>query len=83
MLFNQRYGKFAFVLGVVFIAANILAGGLNFYLGSGGWNAVFDLKRDNILLWSLMFIPYYIATEFIPSITFAIVMQKYGEEMSR
>ena len=40
MLFNQRYGRFACALGVVFIIANVLAGGLNFYLGSGGWSPI-------------------------------------------
>ena len=35
--FNEQYGRYAFVLGVVFIVANVLAGSLNFYLGSGGW----------------------------------------------
>jgi len=81
MQFNQRYGRFAFALGIVFIIANVLAGGLNFYLGTGGWVPIEDLKaRKGPLLWDLIFIPFYLITEFAPSVVFAIVMQKYGEE---
>jgi hypothetical protein len=36
LAFNEQYGRYAFVLGVVFIIANIVAGSLNFYLGNGG-----------------------------------------------
>ena len=81
--FNQRYGRFAFALGVVFIIANVLAGSLNFYLGTGGWLPMQDLKMKNPLLWDLIFLPYYLITEFIPSVVFAVVMQKYGEEQVR
>lgn len=45
IMFNQRYGRFAFALGIVFIIANVLAGGLNFYLGSGGWEPINKLKQ--------------------------------------
>lgn len=81
--FNQRYGRFAFALGVVFIIANVLAGSLNFYLGTGGWLPMQDLKVKSPLLWDLIFLPYYLITEFIPSVVFAVVMQKYGEEQVR
>lgn len=81
LLFNQRYGRFAFALGLVFIISNVLAGALNFYLGSGGWVPIYELKETNVVIWSLLFIPFYILTEFVPAITFAIVMQKYGEEV--
>ena len=42
-----------------------------------------DLKMKNTLLWDLIFLPYYLITEFIPSVVFAVVMQKYGEEQVR
>ena len=29
--------------------------------------------------WCLIFVPYYSLTELAPAITFALVMQKYGE----
>jgi hypothetical protein len=80
MLFNQRYGKYACALGIVFIVSNVLAGGVNFYLGSGGWYPVKDLKDNKNSIWSILFIPYYILTEFLPSIVFAVVMEKYGQE---
>ena len=77
--FNEQYGRYAFVLGVVFIVANVLAGSLNFYLGSGGWANVVKLKHDSMFEWCLLFIPYYSITEFAPGVIFGIVMQKYWE----
>ena len=82
-MFNERYGRFAFALGVVFIFANVIAGSLNFYLGSGGWQPVYSLKERSIVIWSLIFVPYYIATEFVPAIVFAVVMTRYAEETNR
>ena len=79
IVYNQRYGRYAFILGAVFIGSNVLAGGLNFYLGSGGWEPVMNLKQDNIVVWCLIFVPYYALTEFTPAVMFALVMQKYGE----
>lgn len=78
--FNQRYGRFAFALGVVFIIANVMAGSLNFYLGSGGYESVRNMKYQNETMWSLIFIPFFIFTEFAPACVFAVVMDKYREE---
>jgi hypothetical protein len=77
IMFNENYGKHAFILGVVFIIANVVSGGVNFYIGSGGWEGIFEIKCTNQFVWCILFIPYYIITEFAPAITFAIVMQKY------
>ena len=77
IMFNENYGKHAFILGVVFIIANVVSGGVNFYIGSGGWQDIFDFKCTSPFVWCILFIPYYIITEFAPAITFAIVMQKY------
>lgn len=80
MAFNQRYGRFAFFLGLVFVIANVVAGSVNFYMGSGGYQGIMDMKVKNELMWSLIFVPFYILTEFLPAIVFAIVMEKYREE---
>ena len=77
IMFNENYGKHAFILGVVFIIANVVSGGVNFYVGSGGWESIFDIKCNSQFVWCILFIPYYMLTEFAPAITFAIVMQKY------
>ena len=37
IMFNQNYGKYAFILGVVFIVANVLSGSINFVIGSQGF----------------------------------------------
>lgn len=66
-------------MGIVFIVSNVLAGGLNFYLGNGGWQTLATMKLQNPTLWTILFLPYYGLTEFAPAITFAVVMQKYGE----
>ena len=79
IMFNQNYGKYSFVLGVVFVAANVLSGSINFVIGSQGFIAIQQWKNSNKVLWSLMFIPFYILTEFLPACTFALVMQKYHD----
>ena len=66
-------------LGILFICANIIAGSMNFYLGSGKIDTVDELKRDNVTVWSLIFVPFFVVTEYIPAIAFAFVMQKYSE----
>jgi hypothetical protein len=38
------------------------------------------MKWQNEAMWSLIFVPYYIITEFIPAAMFAVVMDKYREE---
>jgi len=38
------------------------------------------MKKKTAILWDLVFVPFYLLTEFIPAIVFAIVMEKYGEE---
>jgi hypothetical protein len=40
MSFNALYGRFAMLLGIIFIIANVLAASMNFYLGSGGTDKV-------------------------------------------
>lgn len=45
MQFNQAYGRYAFVLGLVFFVSNVVSGGTNFYLGSGGWETVVLMKE--------------------------------------
>ncbi len=48
ILFNRVYGRYAFALGVVFVVSNVLAGALNFYVGSdGAWDSLQNLKRDS------------------------------------
>ncbi len=57
----------------------MISGGLNFYFGSGGYETVYDLKCNNVFVWCILFVPFYILTEFAPAISFALVMQKYNE----
>ena len=60
--------------------ANVTAGSVNFYMGSGGYDGIREMKVKNELMWSLIFVPFYILTEFLPAAVFAIVMDKYREE---
>ena len=41
------------------------------------------MKSESPVLWCAIFIPYYIGTEFVPAIMFALVMEKYGEVANR
>jgi membrane protein YqaA with SNARE-associated domain len=78
-LFDRRYGTYALILGIIFIVANIIGGSFNFYLGNDGSDRMESLKEESIALWTLIYLPYYIATEYIPALGFALVMRKYGE----
>ena len=77
IMFNRSYGRYAFVLGIVFIVANVLSGSINFVIGSKGFYSIQQWKKDNLFLWCLCFIPFYALTEFLPACTFALVMHKY------
>lgn len=79
MAYNRNYGKQAMLLGIFFIFANVIAGSMNFYLGSGNIETIDNLKADNITIWILIFIPYFLLTEYLPAVAFAFVMQKYSE----
>jgi hypothetical protein len=37
------------------------------------------MRLDHPFWWAALFIPYYSVSEFLPAITFAVVMEKYGE----
>jgi len=79
IVYSREYGRSAFVLGLVFIGSNIFAGSFNFYIGGMKLTDYLSLKSETPGLWCLMFIPYYILTEFLPAAIFAITMFKYGE----
>jgi hypothetical protein len=79
MMFNNRYGRFALLLGIIFILANVMAASMNFYLGSGGIIDVDDLKKSSVAIWSIIFVPFYCVTEYVPAIAFAVIMEKYDE----
>jgi hypothetical protein len=49
---------------------------MNFYLGSGGIETVEEMSAGT---WSAIFVPFYLFTEVVPSVTFAYVIFKYGE----
>ena len=78
MMFNAIYGRYAMLLGVVFIIANVIAASMNFYLGSGGTDDIESLKENSIGVWCIIYLPYYTVTEYIPACTFAFVVFKYG-----
>lgn len=47
MAFNEAYGKLSNFLGMMFILANLVGGGVNFYFGSGGIADMWALKEKN------------------------------------
>jgi hypothetical protein len=67
------------ILGIIFILANVIGASFNFYLGANGSEQMENLKSDSIFLWTLIHFPFYVMTEYIPTIAFGIVMRKYGE----
>jgi hypothetical protein len=79
MLLNPVYGRFALLVGIVFIGANILACAMYFYIGYGGLTNVIYLKENNQSIWIIIFLPYYILTEFLPAFVYTYALYKYGD----
>jgi len=42
--FNREYGRFAFLLGIVFIGSNLFAGSFNFYIGGQTFSWFIEFK---------------------------------------
>jgi hypothetical protein len=74
--FNQDYGKFAFVMGIVFIMANAISAIVYFIIGKD-FKAYDQWKSAHLWWWMVVFVPFYTITEFIPAVTFGVVMYKY------
>jgi hypothetical protein len=78
-VYSASYGKASMVVGIIFLVSNIISAGVNFYLGTNGvWNLM-DFKQGNPAIWSLIFVPYYILTEYIPALAFGIAIFRYDE----
>lgn len=70
---------------IMFIVSNIAAGGFNFWLGKGEILTLisYQQQRSDTLRLSIILIPYFVLTEYIPSIVFAITIQSFDKAITR
>ena len=72
---NATYGRAVAVEAIVFILANVAAGLFNYYMSKGMVHGLLEARvTDKNTLFSVIMIPYFCLTEFIPSIVFAQTM---------
>ena len=69
---------------VVFILANVAAGLFNYWMSKGMVNELLQARvEDRNSTFSVVMIPYFCLTEFIPSIVFALTMNTFFKVLSR
>ena len=67
------------VLGIVLIFSNLVAAGMNFYLGNSGNEAMDKMKGEKAWEWIIIYFPFYAIAEFLPSMSYSIIMKKISE----
>jgi hypothetical protein len=78
---NANYGKSVLYEAIIFIAAQAISGGFNFWLGKGGVETLVHKDRDggDQVLYGCILLPVFIATEFVPAIMFAYTVKRWGK----
>ena len=80
---NAVYGRAVAIEAVVFITANVLAGIFNYFMSKGFVNALLEARvTDRMATFSIVMIPYFCVTEFLPSIVFAQTMNIFYKALS-
>lgn len=63
----------------MFLLANMTAGGFNFWMGNGEVNnLIYERNNDQLAVFSFVTVVYFIGTEFVPSIAFAITVSTFS-----
>ena len=79
-IFNEEYGKTVFLEAVVFIVSNVLAGIFNFWMGRGEvLNLIQYRDHQHLVLFSVILLPYFAVTEYVPAIVFASTVNKFSK----
>ena len=80
---NAAYGRAVLVEAVVFITANVLAGIFNYFMSKGFVNDLLLARVDDrMATFSIVMIPYFCITEFLPSLVFAHTMNIFYKVLS-
>lgn len=65
------------------IAANVIAGAFNLWLARGELNTLmYDRDNDNMFVFTVILVPYFAVTEFLPSIVIASTLTKFSKVLS-
>lgn len=62
-------------MAIVMILANVIAGLFHYYLGRGGYEELSKMHYEHNFIWTLIFVPFYFATEFLPILMFGYVLK--------
>lgn len=69
---NAQYGRAVAVEAIVFILSNVAAGIFNYNMSKGTVDYLLEARAtDGNVYFAVIMIPYFILTEFLPSIVFA------------
>ena len=81
---NAVYGRAVAIEAIVFITANFIAGIFNYFMSKGIINDLLYARVDDrMATFSIIMIPYFCVTEFMPSIVFAQTMNIFHKVLSR
>ena len=69
----------------MFIVSNIAAGGFNFWLGKGEIIKLIGYQQNTeyTLRLAVILIPYFVLTEYIPSIVFVSTIRSFDKVINR
>jgi hypothetical protein len=81
---NPIYARAVLLEGIVLISANIIAGIFNWWLADGEIITLLD-DRDNghIFVFTAILVPYFVVTEFLPSLVIARTLTKFAEILTQ
>jgi hypothetical protein len=71
VLMNRTYGKAIIYECCIFLTSTTIAGGYNYWLGTGGIFTLIDAHLNNSLAFATFTISYFTLSEYIPALAFA------------
>lgn len=81
--FNPVYGRAVTFEAVVLIGANVIAGFFNLWLARGGLDTLmYDRDNDELFIFTIILVPYFAVTEFLPSIVIASTLTKFSKVLT-
>ena len=81
---NPIYARAVLLEGIVLISANIIAGIFNWWLADGEIITLLgDRDNGHIFVFTAILVPYFVVTEFLPSIVIARTLTKFSELLTQ
>jgi len=76
---EEQYGKYVGIEAIVFLLSNLYGGSMNLYFSNGGADTVASYANGGQSgIWCLIMIPYFIFTEFAPTLAYALTSYKFA-----